>query len=130
MWEAMDTRVTERQEGAQWTVRQLSQKIREVLSTDWKRQAEEAGCTIEYLLASEPPFFREAWVRMWRWYRDASNRHPPPARVSLETLTEEHAELHAHVPPPGRPIPIEVSPFPVDDDILGGEDIAETLLRL
>ena len=43
---------------------------------------------------------------------------PTPNRVSLETLTAKRAELYAHVPPPGRPIPIEVAPFPVDENIL------------
>ena len=39
-------------------------------------------------------------------------------------------ELYAHVPPPGRPIPTEVAPFPVDDTILGEEDISEAMMRL
>ena len=64
------------------------------------------------------------------WYRYADNRPPPLARVSLETLTAERAELYAHIPPPGRPITIEVSPFPVDENILGEEDIAEAVLRM
>ena len=67
---------------------------------------------------------------MWGWYRDVANRPPPPARVSTETLTEERAELYAHVPPLGQHIPIEVPPFPVDDNIQGEEDIAKAVLRL
>ena len=57
---------------------------------------------------------------------------PPPnlERISLETLTEEHAELYAHVQSPGRPIPIKVGPFPMDDNILGEEDISEAVTRL
>ena len=55
---------------------------------------------------------------------------PPPARIFLETPTAERAELYAHVPPPGRPIPVKVSHFPVDDTILGGEEIAKALMRL
>ena len=59
------------------------------------------------------------------WCRDASNRPPLPAHVSLETLMTERAEQYANVPPSGRPIPIEVSPFPVDDNIPEEEDIYE-----
>ena len=67
---------------------------------------------------------------MRRRYRDASDRPQPPAHVSLETLTTECAELYVHVPSPGRPIPIEVAPCPVDDNIPGEEDISEAVLWL
>ena len=84
----MDARVTARREEAQWTVCQLSRRIRAGLSTDWKRWAEETGRNNESLLATDPPPpLREAWVRMQGWYRDAANIPPPPARISLETLT-------------------------------------------
>ena len=55
---------------------------------------------------------------------------PPPARISLETLTAERAEIYAYVPPPGRPITIEVAPFPVNDNILGEEDIFESVTQI
>ena len=42
----------------------------------------------------------------------------------------ECAELYTHVPLPGLPIPIEVSPFTVDDNIPGEEEIAEAVLWL
>ena len=67
---------------------------------------------------------------MWGWYRDAVDRTPPPIFISLDTLTAERAELYVHVPPPGRPIPIEVSPLPVDDNILGEEEISKAVLRI
>ena len=57
-----------------------------------------------------------------------ADRTPPPACISLETLTEEHGEFYAHVSSTGQPIPIEVAPFPVDDNILGEEDIFEEVL--
>ena len=58
-----------------------------------------------------------------------ANRLPPLSRVSLETLTAERADLYTHVTPPGRPIPIEVAPFQMDENILGEEDISEAMLR-
>ena len=63
------------------------------------------------------------------WYRDAADRTPPPARISLYTLKAEHAELYVHVPPPGRPITIEENPLPVDANIPGEEDIDKAVLR-
>ena len=59
-----------------------------------------------------------------------ANRPPPPESVSLENLVAEGVELYDHVLPPGRPIPIEVSPFPVDCNILGKEDISEAVMHL
>ena len=67
---------------------------------------------------------------MGGWYRDLANRPPPPACVSLETLTAERVELCAHVPPAGLPIPKEVASFPVDDNIPGQEEIAKAVLQL
>ena len=58
-------------------------------------------------------------------YRDAANRPPPPARISLDNLTEEHVELYAHVLPPEKPIPIKVALLPVDDTISGEEGVAK-----
>ena len=63
-------------------------------------------------------------------YRDVYNRLPTPACVSLETLTAECEDLYTHVPPTGLPITIEVAHFPLDDNILGEEDISEAVLRL
>ena len=56
---------------------------------------------------------------MQSWYIDAANRPPPLVCVSLETLTMERADLYSHVPPPEQPIPIEVAPFQLDDNIPG-----------
>ena len=67
---------------------------------------------------------------MWRWYRDAANWPPSPARVSLKNLTAERAEIYVHVPPPGRPIQIYAAPFPVDDNIPGEKEIAKAVLRM
>ena len=93
-WAAIDTRVTVSQEGDQQTVRELIQQIHEGLSKDRKRRVEEAGRTIDSLLASDPPLVREAWVRMEGWQRYTSNRPQPPARISLDTLTAERVELY------------------------------------
>ena len=64
------------------------------------------------------------------WYIDAANRHPTPAQVYLETLTEERTVIYAHVPPPGRPITIEVPHLPVDDNTPEDEDIYEAVLQM
>ena len=53
---------------------------------------------------------------------------PPSALISLETLTAERVKLNVHIPLLGRSIPIKVDPFPVDDNILGGKDIAKAVM--
>ena len=67
---------------------------------------------------------------MWGWYRDAADRPPPPASISLDTLTEERSEIYTHVPPLGRPIPIYVYLFPVDENIPGEGGISEAVMRI
>ena len=126
----MDAGDTARREGAQRTVQKISRCIRVGISMDRKIWVEDSGHTIEYLLTSDSPLIREAWVDMWGWYIYVANRPPPTACVNLETPTEECAEIYTHVPPPGKIITIEVPAFPVDYNILGEEDISEAVLRL
>ena len=80
---------------------------------------------MESLLASDPPLICEAWIRMRGWYKESVNRHPPPSRVALATMTAEREELHRHVPSPVDPIPVEDPPFPflVNDSIPEDEEI-------
>ena len=90
------------------------------------------GSAVEPLLTYEPTLIREEWIRIQGWYKDAAERPPSLAHISLETLTAEHVELYSHVPPPGRPISIKVAPFPLDDTILEEDYFVEavTWLRL
>ena len=47
-----------------------------------------------------PPLTREAWRRMWGWYREAVDHAPPPVGVTLEWITKDCEELYHAVPPP------------------------------
>ena len=129
---SIDARAIACQEGAQRTIQKIIRWIRTGLITDQKRREEEAGRTIDSILASEPPppLVIDAWVMMWGCYRDAADRPPSPARISLESLTAERADLYAHVLPLRRPISIKVFPFLVDDNNPGEEDIDEEVMRL
>ena len=70
---------------------------------------------IEYLLASDPPLTKEACMRMEGWYKEASDRTPPPAWVTIERITEEWVALYRHVLPLGENILLSVYPLPVDN---------------
>ena len=66
---------------------------------------------------------------MWGWYKYAIDP-PPPPRVTIERMTSERKELYYHVPTPGRPIPVEVISFSVEDSIPEKVDISESVERL
>ena len=55
---------------------------------------------------------------------------PPIARVTIKQITVERVELYHHVPPLERPIPVEFTPFHVEDSIPGEAEIEEEVKRL
>ena len=69
------------------------------------------------MLGSDPPLHWESWHRIKGWYKAATDRAPPPARVTLNRIAEERVELYSHVPLLGTNILISVQPFPVDDSV-------------
>ena len=87
---------------------------------------------VEFVLASDLTLIREAWIRMRGWYKNSVDRHPPPSRMTLGTMTEEREELYRDVPSSGEPIPVEYPPFPflVDDSIPDDEEITWAVRRL
>ena len=54
---------------------------------------------------------------------------PPPPRVTIKRMTADRVALYHPVPPPGRSIPVEVNPFPVEYSILEEADITEVVNR-
>ena len=54
-WEAIDARVTARQEGDHRKIQKLIRRICTSLRKDWKRLVEDTGHTINFLLAADPP---------------------------------------------------------------------------
>ena len=95
----------------------LSRAINASLKVDRRQRTEDAGVKIEAIFASDPPFQTEAWQHMKGWYKAASDRAPPPARVTLEQIMAEWVALYRQVPPPGEDIPISVDPFQVEDSV-------------
>ena len=80
-WRLIYTMIPEHwsRDSEQRHIRAISQQIKASLQDDRQRRSAEAGYADEYLLATEPPLIREAWIRMKGWYKDAVNPyHPPP----------------------------------------------------
>ena len=95
----------------QHSSRALADTIKESLQGDRRRRATKLGSAVESLLTYDLSIIREAWIRMWGWYKEAVERPPPPSRVALATLTSEREELYRHVPLLGEPIPVEDPSF-------------------
>ena len=55
---------------------------------------------------------------------------PPPARVTIDGMTEERVAIYFHVHPPDRNIPVEVTPFLVKYSILEEAEVAEAVKHL
>ena len=85
---------------------------------------------IEELLTSDSPFHKESGQHMKGWYKIMAGRTLPPARLTIERITEERVALHHHIPPPGENIPVSVDPFPLDDLVPMEDDIEWAVRRM
>ena len=81
-------------------------------------------------MGADPPLIQEAWHRIQGWYKAAVDRIPPPARVTLEWITEERVALYSHVPPPEDNTPVAIKPFMVDDSVPEEGEIEWAVKRL
>ena len=130
-WSLIDTRMEARRQRDQQSSRALSRAIKEKIHGDRHRREDKSGSTVEYLLTSDRPLIREAWIRMQGWYKDAVDRPQPPYIVALATMASERHDIYRHVPLPGETIPVGEPTLLllVDDSIPEDEDIAWTVRR-
>ena len=96
-------------------MRILGRNIKASFHGGHHRREAGAGAAVDYLLASDPPLVKDVWIWMLGCYKDVFDPPSPPARVTIERMTSDRVELYCHVPPTGRPIPVEVTPLPVED---------------
>ena len=80
-----------------------------------------------HLAAGDP---KEAWRSIKGWYRSVEDRPPKPNYQRMETLTQEQIDLYTAAPPPGAPIPINVDPFDVNDEMPTDGEIREAVKSL
>ena len=90
----------------------------------------EVGTAVASLLASYPPLMKEAWIRMWEWYKYDVDHSLPPSRVAITTMTSDRFMIYRQVPPPGQPIPVRVPPFLLNDSIPENKEITWAVRRL
>ena len=117
-WRLVNERVSARRgTGVHARIRRLGRAIRASLQGDRKLRVETAGQEVETLLEEDPPNAKEAWRRLKGWYKAAVNRAPPPARATLERITEERVDLYSYVSSPVENIPVTKAPAEVDNSV-------------
>lgn len=73
---------------------------------------------------------KEAWQSIKGWYCSVEDCPPKPNYQWMEMLTQEHIDLYMAEPLPGAPIPINVDPFDVNDNIPMDGEIREAVKHL
>jgi len=66
---------------------------------------------------------KEAWRLIKGWYQVAEDRAPKSCHQLMEQQTKERVELYTKVPPPGDPIPINIDPFEMNDEVPTDEEL-------
>ena len=91
----------------------LVRKIKSSLQDDRRHQTAAVGAKIVGLLGAGE--LAGAWNSLRGWYTAAVEPRPKPSHKNTEKQTVERVELYERVPPPGDPIPINISPKEVPD---------------
>jgi hypothetical protein len=73
---------------------------------------------------------QEAFCHLKGWYCEAGKAASRPCFMTMERQTEEREELYRKVPPPGDPIPINVEPFDINDNVSTDGKIRERVRGL
>ena len=115
-WKLVDTRAMHRKRNTlpKQHARDLGRQIVASLKEDRRQRAADAASKVESLLAAGD--VKEGWRTIKGWYRDAEDRAPKPCYTAMAEQMREREELYVEVPSPGESIPINVDPFPVNDD--------------
>lgn len=122
-WALCDHRAMLRRYGSlnQNGERRLGRKISQSFAQDRKDRAAKAAGEIEAALGLGD--IKESFNIAKRWYRAAEDRAPKPCYESMAKQTAEREELYRKVIPPGDPIPINVDPYEVQDEVPGDMEI-------
>ncbi len=73
---------------------------------------------------------KEAWRCLKGWYAMVEDRAPKASHNTLVQQTEERIALYSRVPPPRGPLPINVQPFDICNDIPSNLEIREVVREL
>jgi hypothetical protein len=95
--------------------RRLHRQIGASLRKDQADRTSHVGTLIESELAGGN--VQEAFRHLKGWYRAASDTQEKPCRQTMERQTSERVDLYARRDLPGDPLPINVTPTEINDDV-------------
>jgi hypothetical protein len=93
----------------------LHHQIGKSLRTDWAERTLSVGTLIESELTLGN--VHEALRHLKGWYRAASETQAKPCRQTMDRQTGEWVDLYTWRQSPGEPLPINIDPVDIDDDI-------------
>jgi hypothetical protein len=106
--------------------RHLNRQIDVSLQKDWTDHA--VGATVEDKLAGGN--VQEAFRHLKRWYRAAMEMQAKPCYHSMERQTLEQVDLYARRESPSDPLPINVTPVVINDDVLTDGELRQVAGKL
>jgi hypothetical protein len=95
--------------------RRLHHQIGASLRKDQADRTAHVGALIELELAGGN--VQEAFRHLKGWYRAASDTQAKPCRQTMERQTSEQVDLYTWRNSPGDPLPINVAPTEISDDV-------------
>jgi hypothetical protein len=129
-WKLVDHRAMLRRKGmlSQTAARGLGWQVKVQLVADCIKRAKNTALTIKGCLIVGD--FVEAWHNLKGWYRLVEDQAPKAYPETLALQMVERVELHTTAPPPGWPMPINVTPIPVPDGTPTDHEIWEVVGKL
>jgi len=129
-WRLVDERAMLRAKGtlSQQKHRQLNRKVKAGLNLDRSQRATDTAEAMELELREGDS--KEAWRLLKGWYQNVEDRAPKPCYHSIERQTRERVELYTKVQPPGDPIPINIDPFAINDEVPTDAEVREVVRGL
>jgi hypothetical protein len=127
----IDHRAALRQAGKlnQCRSRVIGRRIKAALASNRKQLAADVGDKIERLMAAGEVKEARRCLK-GGWYATVEDRAPKANQDTLVQQTEKRIALYSHVPPPGGPLPINVQPFDICNDIPSNLEIREVVREL
>jgi hypothetical protein len=95
--------------------RRLNRQIGVSLQKDWTDQTAAVGATVDAKLAGGNVL--EAFRHLKGWYRAATETQAKPCYHTMECQTLEWVDLYAQRESPGDPLPINVTPVVINNDV-------------
>ena len=106
----------------------ISRRIRKSLKQDRKARAAKVGAEAEAFLANGE--IHEAYRTIRGWYRKVTHVPSKPEYVNLQKESKSYQQLYTATTPRGRPLPVNITAYAINDAIPDETEITQALHRL